>query len=45
MNMNENSTVEELKGLLAAFVDKAGNHLLWVDREGEVHIKLLGHRP
>ena len=41
MNLNNNPTKEELKALLQKQDDMAGDHALWVDLSGEVHIDLL----
>ena len=36
MNMNQSPTKEELMELLAACDDKAGHHILWVNKAGDV---------
>ena len=41
MNLNNNPTKEELKALLQKQDDMAGNHMLWVDLSGGVHIDLI----
>lgn len=38
MNMEKNPTAEELRELLKACDDRAGHHLLWVAKNGEVHV-------
>ena len=39
MNMNE-PTDEQLKIILASVDDNAGDHCLWIDIEGNVHLDL-----
>lgn len=34
-------TVTELRSMLAACDDNAGDHIIWVDHDGLVHIELL----
>lgn len=41
MNLNSNPTTNELSTLIAMCNDNAGNHMLWVDKFGDVHINLL----
>lgn len=41
MNLNHNPMQSELAELLRACDDRAGHHVLWVDRGGEVRITLL----
>ncbi|SHH53980.1 hypothetical protein [Ferrimonas marina] len=41
MNMNNNPTTEQLASLIADCDDTAGNHCLWVERNGTVHITRL----
>jgi hypothetical protein len=41
MNLNANPTADELRQLLRQCNDKAGHHLLWVDRSGEVRISRI----
>ena len=38
MNMNQNPTVEELRELIRACDDLAGHHVLWVAKNGDVHV-------
>ncbi|MCI0701722.1 MAG: hypothetical protein L0241_11620 [Planctomycetia bacterium] len=38
MNLDNNPTMDQLRDLLRACDDRAGHHVLWVDRAGEVHI-------
>src|SRR5437879_5977790 len=38
MNMNKNPTVEELRELVRACDDLAGHHVLWVAKNGDVHV-------
>lgn len=41
MNLNSNPTINDLSALIAMFNDNNGNHMLWVDNSGDVHINLL----
>jgi hypothetical protein len=41
MNLNKQPTVDELARLFAARKDSLDNHILWVCKEGEVHIEPL----
>lgn len=41
MNLNKHPTVDELAQLFAARKDSLDNHILWVCKEGEVHIEPL----
>jgi hypothetical protein len=43
MNLNESPTPEQLTELLTSCDDRAGNHLLWVKRNGDVEITLIHH--
>ncbi len=38
MNLNNNPTVEELRDLLRRCDDQAGHHVLWVAKNGDVHV-------
>lgn len=38
MNLNDNPTKEQLAELLRACDDRAGRHVLWVDRAGDVFV-------
>ena len=38
MNMRNNPTINELRALLAKCAGAGANHILWVSRDGEVHI-------
>lgn len=40
MNMNDNPTANELAELLGAQDDRAGEHVLWIDEAGHVHMSL-----
>ncbi len=37
MNMNKNPNLTELKRFVSRIDDSAGNHIVWVDLEGNVH--------
>lgn len=41
MNLNSSPTKAQLRKLLRSCDDDEGAHILWVDRQGEVHITLL----
>ncbi len=41
MNLNQSPTVDELKKIFMHANDDAGNHSLWVDKSGEVHVSLI----
>jgi hypothetical protein len=41
MNLNTAPTTEELQQLLAQHDDRAGDHVLWVDDRGDVHLSQL----
>jgi hypothetical protein len=41
MNMKHNPTEDQLRALLASADDEAGHHMLWVDKNGEVHLDLI----
>src|SRR5262245_45076762 len=38
MNLNASPTTEQLQQLLAQHDDRAGDHILWVDDKGDVHL-------
>jgi hypothetical protein len=38
MNLEKNPTVEELRDLLRKCDDQAGHHVLWVAKNGDVHV-------
>jgi hypothetical protein len=38
MNLEKNPTVDELRALLRTCNDRAGHHILWVAKNGEVHL-------
>lgn len=38
MNLDNAPTKEELRQLLAPCNDRAGNHILWVNKAGDVHL-------
>ena len=38
MNLNNNPTMDQLRDLFRPLDDKAGRHIAWVDRDGEVRI-------
>jgi hypothetical protein len=44
MNMNHNPTREELAALVGACNDTADHHVLWVAKDGEVHVTPAGRR-
>lgn len=41
MNMNQSPTIEQLKQLFATADDDAGNHSLWIDVSGNVHLSVI----
>jgi hypothetical protein len=41
MNLNNNPTLDQLRGLLERCDDSAGSHVLWVKNTGEVQLSLL----
>lgn len=41
MNLNNHPTVEELIDLISAQNDNESNHIIWVSKDGEVHISSL----
>ena len=41
MNMNSNPTIDQLQQIFTACNDKAGHHVLWIERNGEVHLDQL----
>ena len=41
MNLDNNPTVEELSDLLKQCDDEAGHHVLWVAKNGEVHLSRI----
>jgi hypothetical protein len=43
MNLDNHPTPEQLRQLLAECDDYAGHHLLWVSRNGDVHISTIQH--
>lgn len=46
MNLNDHPTLAQLQTLIAAADDDAGNHILWVDAQGEVRLSVLaGQSP
>jgi hypothetical protein len=38
MNLNNNPTMDQLRDLLRACDDRAGRHIMWADRAGEVRV-------
>lgn len=38
MNLNQHPTIEELRELIRACDDLAGHHVLWVAKNGDVHV-------
>ena len=42
MNLMTPTTMGELRQMLAAADDLAGNHVLWIDAHGGVHLSLAG---
>jgi hypothetical protein len=38
MNLENNPTVEQLRDLLRECDDRAGHHVLWVAKNGDVHV-------
>lgn len=45
MNLNNTPTEEQLRQLLAGCNDRAGHHVLWVEKNGEVHISMSPAKP
>lgn len=47
MNLKRRPTVQQLRALLASVDDDAGVHVMWVGRNGEVHLTTLreGYPP
>jgi predicted phage gp36 major capsid-like protein len=45
MNLSENPTKEELKALIARSDDNEGDHILWVDRDGDVYCAMRAIAP
>jgi hypothetical protein len=45
MNLNSNPTIQKLATIFAAVNDNDGNHCLWVDQSGDVHVDLLHTNP
>jgi hypothetical protein len=45
MNLDDSPTKEQLRELLAECNDRAGDHLLWVDKTGDVRISIVPPRP
>jgi hypothetical protein len=41
MNMDNNPMIEELSELIRACNDRAGHHILWVAKNGDVHVTRL----
>lgn len=41
MNLTEESSVDQLRDLIATQDDNEANHILWVDQTGEVHLTSL----
>jgi hypothetical protein len=41
MNLNSSPNKTQLSSLLASCNDLAGNHLLWVDKSGDVHLSQI----
>lgn len=41
MNLEHNPTVAELRSLIQGCDDRAGHHVLWVARNGEVHLSRI----
>lgn len=41
MNLNSAPTLAQLQVLTLQADDEAGNHILWVDKQGEVHLSLV----
>ena len=40
MNLSQYPTKEQLRGLIASCDDEDGDHVLWVDHNGRVHLSL-----
>jgi hypothetical protein len=43
MNLDNHPTPEQLRDLLARCDDRAGNHVVWVKRNGDVEISVIQH--
>lgn len=41
MNLNIAPTLDDLRNLFAQAKDNEGHHILWVDKDGEVHLSIL----
>ena len=41
MNLAHYPTTAQLRGLIASCDDEEGNHVLWVDHNGRVHVSLV----
>jgi hypothetical protein len=41
MNLNTSPTIAQLQALTQSADDAAGNHILWVDMQGDVHLSLV----
>ncbi len=41
MNLNRNPTTQQLAGIIAPHDDRAGDHLLWVTKNGDVKLSRL----
>ena len=45
MNLNDNPTIEQFHDLLRKHDDRAGHHVLWVRKDGEVMLACLPRSP
>src|SRR6266852_2798405 len=43
MNLNHSPTKAQLRALLAQGNDRAGNHVLWVAKNGDVHLETVAN--
>ena len=41
MNLNDHPNLEQLRDLFSEADDDAGHHVLWVDKQGAVHLTLI----
>lgn len=41
MNLNSSPTLAQMQALTSQADDEAGDHILWVDLDGDVHLSLL----
>lgn len=41
MNLNNQPTLSELQAIFTTTNDNEGNHILWVDKQGEVYLSLI----